>query len=75
MIQGHPEGQRPGLDAWTGPWMIDHFRQGWQLAVPLRWRFDVVTETGHGGVLFYEDSQPGAQGAYTHSFRLMVPLG
>jgi putative cell wall-binding protein len=75
VIQGHPEDQRPSLDAWTGPWMVDHFRTGWQLAVPYRWRFDVVNEEGHGGVLFYEDSRAEGGDRYAHRYALTVFCG
>lgn len=74
-IQGHPEGPRLHLDAWSGPWMVDHFRNGWELAVPYRWRFDVVNEEGHGGVLFYEDSQASGGDPYAHRNALTVFCG
>lgn len=74
-IQGHPEQQRPALDAWHGPWMVDHFRQGWELAVPYRWRFDVVESAGHGGVLFYEDSAAEGGDPYAHRYALTVFCG
>lgn len=75
VIQGHPEDQRPSLDAWSGPWMIDHFRDTWELAVPFRWRFDVVDTVGHGGVLFYEDSEAQGTNRYAHRYALTVFCG
>lgn len=58
-IQGHPEDQRPSLDASTGPWIIDDFRDTWGLAVPARWRYDRVESFEHRGVLFYVDTENG----------------
>ena len=58
-IQGHPEDQRPSLDASTGPWIIDDFRDAWGLAVPARWRYDRVESLEHRGVLFYVDTSNG----------------
>ncbi|MEX0659466.1 MAG: cell wall-binding repeat-containing protein [Egibacteraceae bacterium] len=75
VIQGHPEDQRPSLDAWSGPWMIDHFRDTWELAVPYRWRFDLVNTVGHGGVLFYEDSEAEGGNPYAHRHALTVFCG
>lgn len=58
-IQGHPENQRPSLDAWSGPWIVDDFRDTWGLAVPWRWRYDRVESLEHRGVLFYVDTENG----------------
>ena len=58
-IQGNPEDQRPSLDASTGPWIIDDFRDAWGIAVPARWRYDRVETLEHRGVLFYVDTSNG----------------
>lgn len=58
-IQGHPEDQRPELDAASGPWIIDDFRDAWGMAVPARWRYDRVESLEHRGVLFYVDTYEG----------------
>jgi putative cell wall-binding protein len=71
LIQGHPEGLRAHLDAWSGPWTVDTFRGGWGMAVPSRWRSDKVTSFEHGGVLFYVDTEDG----YSHWLRVTVFCG
>lgn len=70
-IQGHPEGLRPSLDAWSGPWVIDDFRDTWGMAVPYRWRQDKVEAFEHRGVLFYVDTEDG----YTHKLSVTVLCG
>lgn len=70
-IQGHPENQRPSLDAWSGPWVIDDFRDAWGISVPYRWRQDKVEAFEHRGVLFYVDTEDG----YDHWLRVTVFCG
>ncbi len=70
-IQGHPENQRPSLDAWSGPWVIDDFRNAWGMAVPYRWRQDKVETFEHRGVLFYVDTEEG----YDHKLSVTVLCG
>lgn len=70
-IQGHPEGLRPTLDAWSGPWVIDDFRDTWGMAVPHRWRQDRVEAFEHRGVLFYVDTEDG----YDHRLSVTVLCG
>lgn len=70
-IQGHPEGHRPTLDAWSGPWVVDDFRGAWGMAVPYRWRQDKVEAFEHRGVLFYVDTEQG----YDHYLSVTVLCG
>lgn len=70
-IQGHPEGLRGNLDAWSGPWVVDDFRQSWGIAVPYRWRVDKVETFEHRGVLFYVDTENG----YDHWFSTTIFCG
>ena len=70
-IQGHPEGLRGTLNAWSGPWVVDNFRQSWGIAVPYRWRVDKVEAFEHRGVLFYVDTENG----YDHWFSVTIFCG
>lgn len=70
-IQGHPEGQRPSLDAYRGPWVVDDYRQTWGVAVPYRWRVDKIEDFEARGVLFYVDTESG----YDHWFSVTVFCG